>query len=192
MFTLLAVDPTTLAAFGQTAAIIIGLYFLVFILITLALALVMVFATAWIREKSELIKMLRPTVDSVNQTSEAAIQGQEPGEDKHAIIRTIAKVPAGMHTADKKVDEVTDKVAHGAIEFRARMLQVQTVATAFLFPKTTTRQTELPVTEDNLELHSPGDRETLKEKTLTAITSNQNNGHVQSAGASPLKDAPVR
>jgi hypothetical protein len=191
VFTLLDVDPT-LAGFGQTAAIIIALFFLVFILITAALAVVMVFATGWIREKSELIKMLRPTVDSVNKTTEAAIQGQEPEEDKHAIIRTIAKVPAGMHTADKKVEEVTDKVAHGAIEFRARMLQVQTVATAFLFPKTTARPNELPITENGLELHSPGYREVTEEKALTATTSDQTNGHAQPAGASPLQDAPLR
>jgi hypothetical protein len=191
VFTLLDVDPT-LAGFGQTAAIIIALFFLVFILITAALALAMVFATAWIREKSELIKMLRPTVDSVNKTTEAAIQGQEPEEDKHAIIRTIAKVPASMHTADKKVDEVTDKVAHGAIEFRARMLQVQTVATAFLFPKTMTRQNELPTTESVMELHGAGYREVTKEKALTATMSDQANGHAQPARASPLQDAPLR
>jgi hypothetical protein len=191
VFTLLDVDPT-LAGFGQTAAIIIALFFLVFILITAALAVLMVFAAAWVREKSELIKMLRPTVDSVNKTTEAAIQGQEPEEDKHAIIRTIAKVPASMHTADKKVVEVTDKVAQGAIEFRARMLQVQTVATAFLFPKTTPQQNELPATVDGLELPSPGYREALKEKALTAPTSDQTNGHAQPTEAAKLKDVPVR
>ncbi len=72
MFVLLAVDPV-LAGFGQTSAIIICLFLLVFIIITVALALGMVFATSWVNEKANLIKMLRPTVDSVNKTSEAAI-----------------------------------------------------------------------------------------------------------------------
>src|SRR5438876_9898349 len=135
MFILLDVDPV-LAGFGQTAAIIICLFLSISILLTVAFALVMVFATSWVREKSELIKMLRPSVDSVNETTGAALQGQSADdEDKNAIIRTIAKVPAGVHATDKKVEQVTDKVAQGAIEFRARMIQAQTVAKAFLFPK---------------------------------------------------------
>jgi hypothetical protein len=89
MFVLLDADPV-LAGFGQTAAIIICLFLLVFVLVTVAFALVMVFATTWVREKSNLIKMLRPTVDSVNETSEAAIQGRAPADDKNTIVRTIA------------------------------------------------------------------------------------------------------
>ncbi len=191
MFVLLDADPV-LAGFGQTAAIIICLFLFVFILLTVALALVMVFATTWISEKSNLIKMLRPTVDSVNKTSEAAIQGQPPEDDKNAIVRTIAKVPAGMHVADKKVDEVTDKVAHGAIEFRARTLQVQTVVKAFLFPKTEVRQAKPMVTDDGLEFNSPGYRELMKEKALSTATSEAGNGYAQSVDASQLRDAPVR
>ena len=186
---LLDVDPV-LAGFGQTAAIIICLLLLVFIIVTVALALVMVFATSWINEKANLVKMLRPTVDSVNKTSEAAIQGQPPAEDKNAIIRTISKVPAGMHTADKKVGEATDKVAHGVIEFRARTLQVQTVVKAFLFPKTDVQPDKSGITEEGLEFNSPGYRKLMKEKVLpTASVSETGNG--QSVGASQLRDAPV-
>lgn len=192
MFVLLDVNPV-LAGFGQTAAIIICLLLLVFILVTVALAVVMVFATSWVNEKANLVKMLRPTVDSVNKTSEAAIQGHAPAEDKNAIVRTISKVPAGMHTADNKVDEVTDKVAHGVIEFRARMLQVQTVARAFLFPNTEVRQNEPVVTEEGLEFNSPGYRKLMKEKTLpTTTVPEAGDGYAQSVGASQLRDAPVR
>lgn len=192
MFVLLDVNPV-LAGFGQTAAIIICLLLLVFILVTVALAVVMVFATSWVNEKANLVKMLRPTVDSVNKTSEAAIQGHAPAEDKNAIVRTISKVPAGMHTADNKVDEVTDKVAHGVIEFRARMLQVQTVARAFLFPNTEVRQNEPVVTEEGLEFNSPGYRKLMKEKTLpTTTVPEAGDGYAQSVRASQLRDAPVR
>ena len=193
MFVLLDVDPV-LAGFGQTAAIIICLLLLVFILLTVAFALVMVFATSWVREKSDMIKMLRPTVDSVNKTSEAALQGQSPAEDKNAIVRTIAQVPAGMHTADKKVDEVMDKVAHGAIEFRARTLQVQTVVKAFLFPRIDLQPSKQKVTKEGLEFESPGYRELMKEKVLPTVTEPAavGDGYAQTVGASQLRDAPVR
>lgn len=187
---LLDVDPV-LAGFGQTAAIIICLFLLVFILITVALALAMVFATSWVNEKAELVKMLRPTVDSVNKTSEEALQGQPAAEDKNVIIRTISKVPVGMHAADKKVDEATDKVAHGVIEFRARTLQVQTVVKSFLFPKTRGQLGKPEITEDGLEFDSPGYRKLMEEKVLpTATTPEIGNG--QSVGAAQLRDAPVR
>lgn len=193
MILLLDVDPV-LAGFGQTAAIIICLFFSISILLTVAFALVMVFATSWVREKSELIKMLRPSVDSVNETTGAALQGQSAGdEDKNAVIRTIAKVPAGVHAADKKVEQVTDKVTEGAIEFRARMIQAQTIAKAFLFPKATVQQGELPVAEDGLEFDSPGYRALMKKKALsTAPVSDTGNGYTKSVGASELKDASVR
>lgn len=183
---LLDVDPI-LAGFGQTAAIIICLLLLVFIIITVALGVVMVFATGWINEKVGVVKMLRPTVDSVNKTSEAAMQGQPAAEDKNTIIRTISKVPVGMHTADKKVVEVTDKVAHGVIEFRARTLQVQTVVKAFLFPK---KDVQPEVMEEGLEFNSPGYRKLMKEKVLPTATVPEI-GTGQSVGASQLRDAPV-
>jgi hypothetical protein len=189
---LLDVDPV-LAGFGQTAAILICLYLLIFILLTVVFAVVMVFATAWVREKANLIKMLRPTVDSVNKTSEAAIQGQPPADDKNTIVRTIAKVPVGIHTVDKKVDEVTDKVSHGVIEFRARTLQVQMVARAFLFPGAGARQAKPMVTEDGLQFNSPGYQELMKEKVLpTATKPGSGNGATQAVDASQLRDASVR
>jgi hypothetical protein len=186
MLVLLDTDPV-LAGFGQTAAIIICLFLLVFILLTVVFALLMVFATAWVREKSNLIKMLRPTVDSVNKTSEAAIQGQPPADDKNTIVRTIAKVPVGIHAADKKVEEVTDKVAHGAIEFRARTIQVQTVVKAFLFPQTGVQQAKPMITEEGLEFNSPGYQKLMKEKVLpTTTTPGSANGHGSSVEASQL------
>ncbi len=98
MLVLLDVNPV-LAGFGQLAAIIICLFSVIFILITVAFNLALALGTGWLREKANLIKMLRPTVDSVNKTSEAAMQGQAPPQDGDAIARNIAKVPQGVQFA---------------------------------------------------------------------------------------------
>ena len=120
MFILLDVDPV-LAGFGQTAAIIICLFLSISILLTVAFALVMVFATSWVREKSELIKMLRPSVDSVNETTGAALQGQSADdEDKNAIIRTIAKVPAGVHAGRRRHSRHRRRRYWGAVRYDHR------------------------------------------------------------------------
>src|SRR5437879_2492547 len=70
----LASDP--FAPWGQVAAIVLLIYLMVFILIGLVLALVLMLGLTWVREKAELIKKLRPTVDSVNTTTEAALSGR--------------------------------------------------------------------------------------------------------------------
>ena len=57
MLYLLASDP--LAAWGQAAGIIIAMYLFVLLLVVLALSLLFMYAFAWIREKSELVKKVR-------------------------------------------------------------------------------------------------------------------------------------
>src|SRR5689334_24598761 len=86
----LAVNPI-LAAWGQVAAIVICLYILIFVLIAVAFNLGMAFGVAWVREKVELLKMLRPYVDSVNKTSEAAVHGVPPVENENKIVQTDRK-----------------------------------------------------------------------------------------------------
>ena len=54
-------DP--LAVWGQIAAIILLLYLLVFIVIGLVLGLVLLLGMSWVREKIELIKLIRPVVN---------------------------------------------------------------------------------------------------------------------------------
>ncbi len=162
MLVLLDVNPV-LAGFGQLAAIIILLFSVIFIVIAVAFNAALALGTGWLREKANLIKMLRPTVDSVNKTSEAAMQGHT-SQDGNAIIRNIAKVPQGVQVADKKVEEATDKVAKAVIEFHARTVQVQTVAKAFLFPnKKETRLVPASVGEE-LQFNSPGYRQLMREK----------------------------
>jgi hypothetical protein len=190
--TLLDVNPV-LAGFGQLAAIIICLFVFIFVLVTVAFNLAMVFGTSWLREKTNLVKMLRPTVDSVNKTTESALQGQPPAQDGNAIVRTIAQVPTGIQAADKKVEEVTDKVANVAIEFRARTLQVQTVVKAFLFPAREEPQNGA-VSDEGLQFNSPGYRKLMKEKAPEVSEPVIGDGYTTSGvTASQLsKDVPVR
>src|SRR6266480_7631929 len=127
MLYVLADDP--LALWGQVAAIILLFYMFLFVIIGLAVALGLMLGLAWTRQKVVLIKRLRPTVDSVNTTSEAAIKGTLPpaGSNDNKIVHTVAEVPAYTHTIEKKVEEGSDRVASAVIEFRARTEMAKTV-----------------------------------------------------------------
>jgi len=127
MYIFLASDP--LAMWGHIAAIILLIYLLVFILIGLALAFVLLVGMTWVREKVELIKMIRPTVNSVNKTTQAAIAGTLPEakDDENKLIRTAAEIPAYAHEIETKVDQVSDRVAGAVIEFRARSMMAKSM-----------------------------------------------------------------
>jgi hypothetical protein len=131
----IAANPV-LALVGQIAAIVICLFVLIFVLLAVAFNVVMSFAMAWVREKVDLIKMLRPTVESINKASESVSQGVATTANENAVVRQVASLPAHMHTLDEKVGRSTDRVAKAVIEFRARTVQVQTVVKAFLLPRT--------------------------------------------------------
>src|SRR5690349_7605857 len=106
----LAVNPI-LAAWGQIAAIVICLFVFVFVLISLVFNIVMTFGLSWVRQKSELVKMLRPTVASLNKVTESVTQGVPPPENENALVRTVASLPARMQTVDKQVEQASDRVA---------------------------------------------------------------------------------
>src|SRR5436190_9916148 len=119
---------------GQIAAIIIGLYLFISVLLFLALQAAVMFASSWIHEKTELLKLLRPQIDMVNEVYKATETGVAPDAHENAVARTVAKVPITLHTADKKVEQVSDRVAVGVIEFRARMVQAETIVKTFFLP----------------------------------------------------------
>ncbi len=129
-------DATPIIAMGgQIAAIILCIFFLVSIILMLAVNLGLAFVLAWMREKANAIKLLRPTVDSVNKSSEAALQGKEIeaiGESK--VAHTVAALPGSVHNIDQQVDQVSRKVANAAIEVRARTAQAQAIVMTFLAP----------------------------------------------------------
>ena len=144
---------------GQIAAIIICVFMFVFIILAVAFNLAMAFGMSWLAEKIQVIKMLRPTVDSVNKATESALQGIPPDRNQNGVIRTVATVPTTMHNLEHKVDQTTDKVADAVIEFRARTVQAKTILKAFLLPSSTHKKLEKPVDEEaSLEFNSPGYR----------------------------------
>lgn len=119
---------------GPIAAIIIGLYMVIFIVLALAISALAAFVAYWVRNKSEVIKLLRPTVDSVNKTTEAFQKGVAPADVGNELIRTIAQNTARVQAVDQQVSQISDRVVGSAIEFRARSMQVKAVVRAFLHP----------------------------------------------------------
>lgn len=185
-YVLASSDP--LAPWGQAAAIVLLLYFLIVVLLGLGLTAGLMFGLSWVRDKTELIKKLRPTVESVNTTTEEAIHGNLPAPTDHdnKIIRTIAEVPARMHTIEEKVDEGSEKVTGAVIEFRARTQQVKTVAKALFLPGLMRQRPQQSVLEqEGVGFKSPGYRMLVEENAPAAATGD---GTIRS---SEIKDAPV-
>lgn len=186
----LAVNPI-LAAWGQIAAIVICFYILVAVLIAFVFNAAMAFGFAWVREKAELIKLLRPYVESVNKTSEAAIKGVPPAENENQVVRAVAQVPMGVHTIDKKVDQASDRVAKAMIEFKARTVQAQTIVKAFLLPGLMKQQPALEAGESGYEFKSPGYRMLIEEKASSVSPPpGEGAAYGQAVPSKQLKDVP--
>ncbi len=130
---------------GQGAAIVLLLYFLILVLLGLGLTLGLMFGLGWVREKTELIKRLRPTVESVNHTTEAAVQGDQYAlvDQQNKVIRTVAEVPARAHNIEQKIEQGSDRVAGAVIEFRARTQMAKAIVKAFFLPGLTHGQPAL-------------------------------------------------
>ncbi len=190
MYIFLASDP--LAPWGQIAAIILLIYLLVFILIGLALALVLLLGMTWVREKIELIKMIRPTVNSVNKTTQAAIDGTLPEakDDENKIVRTAAEIPAYTHKIETKVDQGSDRVASAVIEFRARSMMAKSMLKAFFLPGLA-HHTQAQLEAEGVGFRSPGYRILVEEKAPGDKLVGPGEGYAGSIMASQLKDAPV-
>ena len=129
---------------GQVAAIILLIYLFVNVLIGLVIAVVIMFAVAWVGDKAELIKKLRPTVESVN----AAIKNPESveGEPANGLVKAIhsiqsVAIPQKIEGVERSVQSIEQKVGQGAdrvagtlIEFRARTAQAQGILKALFLP----------------------------------------------------------
>lgn len=186
----LADDP--LALWGQAAAIFLLFYMLVFIIIGVALAAVLMFGLTWVREKAELIKRLRPTVDSVNTTTEAAVRGDMPvvQANDNKVVRTIAEVPSYVHTLDNKVEQGSDRVAGVVIEFRARTVMAKQMLKSFFLPGL--KQSQQTVLEkEGVGFRSPGYNMLVGDRTSEGEIAEYGAGYAGSIRASQLKDAPV-
>lgn len=186
LLAVLAGDP--LAPWGQAAAIILSLYMFVYILIGLVLAAGLMFGFAWVRQKTELIKKLRPTVDSVNHSLEEANKGELPpaGADENKVVRAIAQVPMQANNIEKKIDNGSERVAQAVIEFRARTVMVKQMARAFFLPGLTNRNVNSQWKEAGVNFKSPGYR-MLIEKVETEVPSGMGDGSPQAVGASQIR-----
>jgi len=187
---ILASDP--LAPFGQAAGIILALYMFVSILIGLALAAGLMFGLAWVRQKSELVKKLRPMVDKVNTTIQSAMSGTlppaQPGDkavDK--IARTVAEGPMAVQNIDKQVDQGSDRVARAVIEFRARTMMVKTIAKAFFLPGLMRKKPESALEKAGIEFKSPGYRILMDQAAPQDASTAVGDGYVGAVGAHQLK-----
>lgn len=191
---------STLAAWGQLAAIIICLYAVIFVLLAVVFNLAAAIGLAWVSEKIRIIKMLRPTVTSLNETAKLLEAGGTPSTaNTNKVITTIADVPARVHTLEKQVDNGTNKVADVAIEFNARRQQVQTILKGLFLPNAAQRALPSPtstrVDQQGLEFNSPGYRILMEKKApeVPVSADDASNGIVQTASvtSTQLKDAPA-
>ncbi|GAC1311245.1 MAG: hypothetical protein NVSMB27_47980 [Ktedonobacteraceae bacterium] len=190
MLYILASDP--LAAWGQTAAIVLLVYMLVSILIGVVLAFVLLLGLTWVRGKVELIKKLRPTVDSVNTTTEKAIKGTLPAAraDDNKIVRVVAEIPVQAHSIEQRVEQGSDRVAAAVIEFRARTMMAKGIVKAFFLPGLTHR-TQTALEKEGVGFRSPGFRMLMGEKAPVDAPTGPGEGYTGNITASQLKDAPV-
>jgi hypothetical protein len=167
--TLLDANPI-IALGGQIAAIVLCIFFLISVLLMLAINIGLAFMLSWIREKTNAIKSLRPTVDSVNRSSEAALQGREiePTEE-NKVAHTMAALPAGIHAIDQKVEQVSGKVASAAIEVRARAAQAQAIVKTFLAPRTSRQKMIQPESAGRLQAASASAESSKSVEEIKAV-----------------------
>ncbi len=178
---------------GQGAAIVLLLYFVLLVLLGLGLTLGLMFGLGWVREKAELIKKLRPTVESVNTTTESALQGNMPAAtaNSNKVIRTVAEVPARAHDIERKIEQGSDRVAEVVIEFRARTQMTKAIVKAFFLPGLTHRQPSPSLLEEeSVGFKSPGYRMLVEEKVPTSEIG-VGAGYSGAIHASDIKQAPV-
>ena len=192
MLYVLASDP--LAAWGQIAASVLLLYLFILIVVGLALALALLLGLTWVRQKVELIKKLRPTVDSINTTTEAAIHGTLPppssqyaDDTRDKIARSVAKVPVYARTAEQKIEHGSDQVASAVIEFRARTEMAKGILKAFFLPGLKPRQ-QTVLEEEGVGFRSPGYKMLVEEKVPADAAVGYASGSIL---ASQLKDESV-
>src|SRR6266567_914920 len=179
MLSILASGPTppleqVLAPWAQIAAIILVIELFFFILIWLALNVGFTFLSGWVREKAELIKKLRPVINGVNSTTEAAIKGTLPaaGANDNKIVRTVAEIPARASSIEEKINQASDRVAGAVIEFRARTAMVQGIVKSFLLPGLNKPAPLMPA------LKSPGLKMLLEERS-PEVTVETGDGNVK-------------
>lgn len=192
-----------LAGAGQIAAFIICLFVLISVLLAVAINIGLAFGASVLRDKAELLKKIRPYVNSINQETAEAVRNNElPEQSANPVARAVASMPVRMNAIDRKVEQTSDRVANAAIEFQARKEQVKMVARAFLLPGSLKSRMEpapmappisatsnSPVaSQDGLEFGHPDYRQ-LREEKPQVIPGRQRRGNRHQKASPP--DGPV-
>lgn len=140
-----------LASWGQAAAIILAIYLFVNIVVGLAITAAFMFGFAWVREKAELIKKIRPNIEVINQTIETPESVFPVGNTQEKLVQAVRRVqslevPQKLEQVDHKVQSISaqveqraDRVAETMIEIRARTEMVKGMLKAFFLPGLTKR-----------------------------------------------------
>jgi hypothetical protein len=143
-----------LAPWGQAAAFILALYLFFSLLVGLALTLAFFFLLAWLREKSEQIKKLRPLVNEINQAVSVSRHGATlpPELADSRLARLVARVPRLTETlpaqaseVEQRVEQGSDRMAGMVIELHARTRQAQGFMKALFLPGLVKRRLAAPV-----------------------------------------------
>jgi hypothetical protein len=137
-----------LDSWGLVAAIILVLSLIFSTILSLVLTGALMLGLAWVREKAELLSLLRPFVDDLNRASDASKHGeplpQEVADNKMLQVGAQISKMTGDWSAtatniEQKVEHGSERVANAVIEFRARTAMVKGIAKAFFVPGATTR-----------------------------------------------------
>ena len=152
---------------GQISAIVICLFMLVFVISAVAFNLAMAFGMSWLEQKIHIVKLLRPTVESVNKATESALEGHPSDGTQNVLIHTVASIPPTAHNVEKKVDKGADKVADAVIEFRARTVQAKTIFKAFFLPGSIYGKQERTTGKAAAELNSSSEQMSTRERPVT-------------------------
>jgi hypothetical protein len=132
-----------LAPWGQAAAIILGIYIFVSIILGLVVATALMFALSWLRNKVELVNKLRPFLNELNSGLHAGQKGDPLPQDvadkkiiqvMSQVPRVAAGLPARANAIEQKVENGSDRVAKTVIEVRARTEMVKGMARALFLP----------------------------------------------------------
>jgi hypothetical protein len=179
-------DSGGLAPWGQTAAVILGIYLFVSILLGLIVVGALMFTFAYLRDKVELLAKLRPLINEFNQAFKAAQKGEPLPQDvpENRIIQVAAQVPKMAANLpertviiEQRVEQGSDRVAKTVIEVRARTEMVKTMARAFFLPglkhSRSQRQAHIELPSEQLEAQIIAEHEPLQYEEITIVRSSR-------------------
>jgi HAMP domain-containing protein len=151
MLHLILADEDLLTTLGRIAALVLVIYVFLFAIFFFVGSLLLLYANAWVRNKVGLLHQLRSIVESIDITihtppNESLPSNLEPdsrfGQALQAIhtaqsVQVVEKAKntqKQVNNIEKKVEPVADRIADGAIEFRARIVMAQSMLKAFFLP----------------------------------------------------------